>query len=42
MQDEMTEIIKLFFQKLNINIDSINIYQEKSNIFNIKIKTTES
>jgi len=42
MQDEMTEIIKLFFEKLNINIDSININQEKSNIFNIKIKTTES
>jgi len=34
--------IKTFFEKLQINIEKLDIITEEGNIFNVKIKTNDS
>ena len=41
MREEIEKLSKEFFDKLEISIDSIEIIEEKVNVFLIKIKTTE-
>jgi len=43
MKDIVQDLISSFFEKLDINIDSLEVSStEETNIFNIKIKTEES
>ena len=43
MENEIKTLISVFFEKLEIQTDSIEVTNtEKSNIFNVKIKTEES
>jgi ribosome maturation factor RimP len=42
MEKQIKELISTFFQKLDIEIETIEIVQQKENIFLIKIKTPES
>ncbi len=42
MNTEINTLINVFFEKLGVSIDSIDIIQEEENIFLIKIKTEES
>ena len=42
MENKIEALIKELFEKMNINIDWINIEKSQNNILNIKIKTKES
>jgi bifunctional DNase/RNase len=42
MENKIKELLEEFFQKLNIKIDSIEIIEQKENIYLIKIRTPES
>jgi hypothetical protein len=42
MQTEIENIIKSFFEKLQVHIESLEINEDEANIFSIKIKTDDS
>ncbi len=43
MENQVKELIVEFFEKLNVDIDSIEVNKEEEwNIFNVKIKTSDS
>jgi len=42
MQTEIENIIKSFFEKLQVHIESLEINEDEANIFSIKIKTYDS
>lgn len=42
MVDKVKEIIQLFFEKLLISVDEIEVKKEGDNIYNVSIKTSES
>ena len=42
MENKIKDLVDIFFNKLDIKIDSIDVKQEEENIFFIKLKTEES
>jgi spoIIIJ-associated protein len=42
MEKEIKILIETFFQKLNIETDSIDVLQDEDNIFSVNIKSNES
>jgi hypothetical protein len=42
MNDNVKNIIETFFEKLCVNIESIDIIEDEKNIFTIKIKSNDS
>jgi hypothetical protein len=43
MNESVKELVNIFFEKLNVQFDNIEVEQvDESNIFNIKIQTQDS